>query len=599
MISCLLCLQNNHSFSPPSILPIMDHLVKTTKVLVVDDDAVNHTILSSLLKKQGYVVLSAVNGKEAIEMFEQESPDLVLMDILMPDMNGYEAARIIKERSYAQNKFIPVMFITAVTDEDALSKCVESGGDDFLTKPFNGIILQAKINALQRIKALYSTLHQNQKQLEHYRASVEHELEFADHILDNVTSKANMDLSYVKRWTSSLSPSAFSGDIFFVARKPSGGMHLMLCDFSGHGLPAAVGALPVSEVFLAMTHRGFSTYEILLEINKKLNNDLPTGFFCAAVFLDIDYVQGFISVVNAGLPGCFYIDVEKGEFRTIESNQLPLGISIDSVTQDNIEVMEIKKGSHLLVYTDGVSEVMNGDGELFGYERAATCVKETIHNQGDLIDTFKAHVKTFCGGEEPKDDISVIDLDCYAAAQDIDDEEEVALQPEVAPAEWKVEFDLSIAVLKSINPVPLLLNAIRNLQLSSDHRKRIFTILSELYNNALDHGLLKLDSSLKHSADGFMRYHQEKQARLANLEDGWAKIRVEHVKEQDEFVIKINVSNTGEGFHYEHQLGEVEEETLLPSGRGIRLIRSIAQSLEYHDGGRIAEVKYTLQEVDA
>lgn len=577
----------------------MDDLVNTTKVLVVDDDAVNHTILSSLLKKQGYSVLGAVNGKEAIEVFERETPDLVLMDILMPGMNGYEAARIIKEKSRAQNKFIPVMFITAVTDEEALSKCVESGGDDFLTKPFNGIILQAKINALQRIKALYTTLHQNQKELEHYRASVEHELEFADHILANVTSKANIDLPYVNRWTSSLSPSDFSGDIFFIARKPSGGMHLMLCDFSGHGLPAAVGALPVSEVFLAMTHRGFSAYEILTEINKKLNQDLPTGFFCAAVFVDIDYTQGVLSVVNAGLPGCFYIDEKQGSFRSIESSQLPLGVSIDSVRQESIEVLEVKEGSRLFMYSDGISEVMNDEGELFGYKRAAMSVQESIGNCADLIEIIKAHVREFCGGLEPKDDIAVIDLDCYAAIQDVEENISASAEPEVIPAEWKVEFDLSISVLKSINPVPLLLNAIRNLQLSSDHRKRIFTILSELYNNALDHGLLKLDSSLKHSADGFMRYHQEKQARLASLEEGWAKIRVEHVKEQDGYMIKINVSNTGEGFNYEHQLGEVEEEALLPSGRGIRLIRSIAQSLEYHDDGRVAEVKYTLQEVEA
>ena len=574
----------------------MDDMVAETKVLIVDDDLVNRKILESLLKRMGYTILLADHGEQAIEVFKSQRPGMVLMDIIMPGMNGYQAAKIIK--SLSKDQFIPIIFLTAVTDEEALLKCVESGGDDFLTKPFNGIILKAKINALERIKSLYNALHKNRQELAHYRSSIEHELEFAEHILANITSKASIDLPYVKSWTSSLSPSDFSGDIFFAARKPTGGVHLMVCDFSGHGLPAAVGALPVSEIFLAMTNRGFSAYDILVEINKKLTNDLPTGFFCAAVFIDIDAAQGSVSVVNAGLPGCFVIDQACEEVRRIYSSQLPLGISIDSVCRESVEVMEVKEGLRLLVYTDGVSEVMNADGELYGSSHVLSCIQKKKVGQ-DLIESIQASVREFCGGREPSDDISVMELDCFAASQDMAEESTIVPKVEGVFAEWKVEFDLSISVLKSINPVPLILNAIRNLQLASDHRKRIFTILSELYTNALDHGLLKLDSSLKHSPDGFMRYHQEKKERLDRLSDGWAKIRVEHVVEDGEYVIKINVSDSGDGFIQEDShLNEVVAESTLPSGRGIRLVKSMSDSLVYQDGGRVAEVKYLIQDVE-
>lgn len=576
----------------------MHDVAPAERILVVDDDPVNRKILSSLLIKHGYAVFLAENGRQAIDAFHSAKPDFILMDIIMPEMNGYEAAKVIKQQCEEKNKFVPIIFLTAVTEEAALHRCVESGGDDFLTKPFNGVILKAKINALRRIRTLYNTLNSNKQELEHYRASIEHELEFADHILANITAKAFIDLDYVKRWSTSLSVSDFSGDLFFVARKPTGGLHLMLCDFSGHGLPAAVGALPVSEIFVAMTSRGFSMYDILLEVNKKLSNELPTGFFCAAVFIEIDCTQGVMSIINAGLPDCFLVDSEQGELRPIKSSQFPLGIVIDGLSKDGIEVVEIKPGLKLLMYSDGLSELENATRQQFG----VSGVRESIvaaRPGVSYIDSIKGHVERFCDGLSARDDLTVIEIDCYAASRDNEAEQRSVRQLPSIPAEWKVEFDLSIGVLKTTNPVPLIVNVIANLSISPNHRKRIFTIISELYNNALDHGLLGLNSELKNSPDGFMRYHQEKLARLNELKDGWAKIRVEHVLENEVFVININVSDSGPGFDCSVFPGEcVIAESRLPSGRGIHLVRSMADKMEYREGGRVAHVRYLIKDAD-
>ncbi len=108
-------------------------------------------------------MVSAVNGQEAIDVFQQEEPDLVLMDIMMPVMDGYEATQKIKVLS--QEKFTPIIFLMAMTDEQALRRCVDVGGDDFLSKHYNQVIIKAKIDALERMSQLYNTVYKQKREL--------------------------------------------------------------------------------------------------------------------------------------------------------------------------------------------------------------------------------------------------------------------------------------------------------------------------------------------------------------------------------------------------------------------------------------------------
>ena len=101
----------------------------TPRILVADDDTANNMLLRALLEEQGYEVLSAANGQEAVDLYRAELPDMVLMDVKMPIMDGYEAAQQIK--SIPIDGFVPLIFLTAMTEEEGLVKCIESGGDDF------------------------------------------------------------------------------------------------------------------------------------------------------------------------------------------------------------------------------------------------------------------------------------------------------------------------------------------------------------------------------------------------------------------------------------------------------------------------------------
>ncbi|MEW8046827.1 MAG: response regulator, partial [Candidatus Thiodiazotropha sp.] len=229
--------------------------------LIVEDEVTNRMILKALLKKHGYNVIEAENGVEAIQHFKKQSPDIIFMDVMMPVMDGYEAASEIKRQ--AGDEFVPIIFLTAMSDEKALARCVEVGGDDFLSKPYSFTVLSAKVKAMERIR----TLHQDTRML---YSRMQRDEEIAEQVFSSAVIAGNVALEHIR---SLLKPaSVFSGDLMLTAFAPSHDLHVLLGDFTGHGLAAALGALPTSEAFRSMTAKGFAPQQILFAINNKLHD---------------------------------------------------------------------------------------------------------------------------------------------------------------------------------------------------------------------------------------------------------------------------------------------------------------------------------------
>ena len=125
-------------------------MTDTAKILVVDDQPSNVKLLRIKLSKEGYDVVEAANGREALARVVSDAPDLVLLDVMMPGMNGYDACRRIKERE--TNGFLPVILVTAKTETEALIEGFEAGADDYVTKPFKPVELLARVRAMLRIR---------------------------------------------------------------------------------------------------------------------------------------------------------------------------------------------------------------------------------------------------------------------------------------------------------------------------------------------------------------------------------------------------------------------------------------------------------------
>ena len=136
---------------------------RRSKVLIVDDEPMNVELLQAYLSSE-YVTVSAYNGKEALEKINAEKPDILLLDVMMPEMNGYDVCKLIK--SAEGTKFLPVVMVTALSNREDRIRGVEAGADDFLIKPVDKVELTARIRSLLRIKHLHSSLQQEKDKLE-------------------------------------------------------------------------------------------------------------------------------------------------------------------------------------------------------------------------------------------------------------------------------------------------------------------------------------------------------------------------------------------------------------------------------------------------
>ncbi|NIA30838.1 MAG: diguanylate cyclase [Actinobacteria bacterium] len=134
------------------------------KILVVDDIPVNIQLMQKYLSPSGYEILFARNGEEALVQVENGNPDLVLLDVMMPKMDGFETCRILKSNDKTQ--YIPIIMVTALNEIEDKVKGIEAGADDFITKPFNKLELLARTKSLLRIKRLHDQLQEKVFQLE-------------------------------------------------------------------------------------------------------------------------------------------------------------------------------------------------------------------------------------------------------------------------------------------------------------------------------------------------------------------------------------------------------------------------------------------------
>jgi len=556
--------------------------------LIVDDELSNRIILKSLLKKYGYDVIEADNGEKAVAMFHQQKPDIIFMDIMMPVMDGYTAVEEIRKTK--TDLFIPIIFLTAMSDEQALAKCIEVGGDDFLTKPFSHVVLSAKIKAMKRIRELHGEVTRLYSQMQN-------DQETAEAVFNGAVIAENLPLDEIETL---LQPAElFSGDVLLSAHAPSRDVHVMLGDFTGHGLAAALGALPASEVFRAMTAKGFSPHLILAGINKKLHNLLPTGMFFAVQFISINSSLEYVSVCNCGMPDILMLDGETGMIKhRFSSRGLPLGIAPDCDFAGQFERIAISKGDRFLLISDGVSEARDTDNNYFGQQRLEDVISGRRKDQS-AIASIKQALGEFCKDALQDDDISLAEIPCTSSilpqiqTQNVRSKEASYDHTEINHHD-RLQFSLTLEGprLRMADPIPMVLNHLQEMEGVQNHRGNLFTLLTELYINALDHGVLALDSSLKHSIDGFSTYFTEREKRLENLTEGQVRIAIILKYTQSGGRIHITVEDSGRGFDCAPEKQSDTPDLAVNSGRGIFLLKELCESVIYHAPGNKVEVVY-------
>jgi len=553
-------------------------------ILIAEDSAADRLLLSSIVRRQGHQVLTAANGAEAVEAFRQERPQLVLMDAMMPVMDGFEAARQIK--ALAGETLVPIIFLTSLSESEALARCLEVGGDDFLAKPYNQVILAAKIKAMDRLRRLQETVLQQRDQIARHHDYLLNEQRVAKAVFDKVAHSGCLNAPNIRYLQSPYA--LFNGDLLLAAFTPAGDMHVLLGDFTGHGLPAAVGAMPLAEVFYGMTAKGYGLAETLREMNAKLKRILPVDMFCCATLLSLSFQRQSVEVWNGGMPDGYLHSIASGERTPLKARHLPLGVLTPQTFDDRTEVFPMALGDRVFLLSDGVIDTCDVNDQLFGVERLQQVF--AANRQPDaLFEDIEQALRDFRG--EARDDVSMVEISLLDPNLLSPPAPIYSDSGQSCPLDWSVSFEFRAATLKRFNPLPYLLQLLLEVHGLRTQSGALYSVLAELYSNALEHGVLGLNSSLKRDVAGFARYYQQRNARLEALEDGYVRVHLQVTPEGEGGCLVIRVEDSGKGFDVERVMARPVDPVRL-SGRGVSLIRQLGRNAHWTDDGRSARVEF-------
>jgi len=365
-------------------------------ILVVDDKPANIKVVKGMLSKD-YIVLTAVNGEMALEIIEKEKPDLILLDIMMPGMDGYEVCRILKADEMTRE--IPIIFLTAITDTKNEAKGLDLGAVDYITKPIVLPVLKARVKThLELMSARLSLVRQNEI------------LHQERELVENIVLRMRKDTRfYSKKMNYLISPlEKTNGDILLSSRTPTDDQYILIGDFTGHGLPAAIGGPLVSSLFYIMSQNGFPLSTIANEINRELCAKLPVNIFMAAILIERNMATDELKIWNCSMQDALHIRNAQVVER-IPSMGLALGITEQFYLGNDPKQLGLAQGDHVVAYSDGIVESVSEHGEMFGVARFEDELTQTIQNEIPLESIIDTLVE-FTGINGITDDVTLVEL---------------------------------------------------------------------------------------------------------------------------------------------------------------------------------------------
>jgi len=380
------------------------------KILIVDDEPFNVDYLEQELEDSSYKTVSAVNGQDALNKVQSESPDLILLDIMMPIMDGFQVLSRLKVNPATRD--IPVIVISANNDLQSVVKGIQLGAEDYLPKPFEPVLLHARISSSLEKKRL-----RDLQQL--YLKSLERELEIGREIQQGFLPSK---LPRVDGWEIAVCFKAareVAGDFYDAFLLPDGNLVCVIGDVCGKGVGAAlfmtlfrslIRATSTTDVFHSGKDQVLTPAERVSHVISFTNNYIAethgdTNMF-ATVFIGILNLQdGTLTFINCGNEPPLLLG-KGGAVTTLE----PTGPVVGLIREANFSVKEISMEGNdlLLAFTDGIPDARNMDGVFFDNERLLDLLNGGETTAAALVKNIEAHLYQFIGTANQFDDITLL-----------------------------------------------------------------------------------------------------------------------------------------------------------------------------------------------
>jgi len=368
-------------------------------ILIVDDAPANLRLLSQMLAGQGYRVRPVPDGPLALAAVQAELPDLILLDVRMPEMNGYEVCERLK--ADVETRDIPIIFISALDATQDKVRAFGAGGVDYVTKPFQGEEVLARIETHLALRSL-------QTRLQEANRKMERELALAGEVQ---ASFLPSELPSIPGWqlSATLKPARqTSGDFYDFISLPNAGLGFVVADVTDKGAGAAL--------YMALSCTLIRTYAaeypvqpelVLSAANRRILRDTSASQFVTVFYGTVDLATGTLRYCNAGHCPPYHIRAQNGgDVRKLIRTGIPLGIFADKTWSQG--VAQLDPGDALVLYTDGITEARSEEAHFFGQERLLQSVRT---NQGrsarEIQNAILTDVHRFVGDAPRSDDIAV------------------------------------------------------------------------------------------------------------------------------------------------------------------------------------------------
>lgn len=381
---------------------------EASKILVVDDEPRNVRILQIHLNSQGYAVCTAEDGVEALDALEKEEPDLILLDINMPKMDGFEVVKRV--RADKATEFIPIVMITALRDtRENRIKSIEAGADDFIEKPFDSLEVLARVRSLLRIREYQDTLAK-------HNARLEEELQMARSIQEILIPQNGVQELSGFRIASRCCPEmAVGGDFFDVWEIVPNRLGVFISDVMGHGVSAAFVTVFIKTILAEFQELIEDNPGYLLEILNTRFNDLISSrlFMFATAFCGIiDLGKEELICANAGHSFPFLYDGHQQTYCAIGDKNTGNGLGIWRESIYETVHYPFSRLGKIFLYTDGVYEAKSPQGQEFTVERLQRLVNACAsQSAGELIASVSEAVDTFTENYPKDDDLTLIAIE--------------------------------------------------------------------------------------------------------------------------------------------------------------------------------------------
>ena len=374
-----------------------------SRVLIVDDVKTNVDILVQALRDE-YKLSVALDGNAALRSVEKAPPDLVLLDIVMPDLDGYEVCRRL--RASEPTRELPIMFLSALEDVHDKTRGFEVGGNDYLTKPFEVLEVKARVRSLLKAKLYADAV--REAMARDLRIAREIQMGILPADLGAATKGTGLEVRAV------IEPAReVGGDLYEVVRVSDDRVVVALGDVSGKGIPAALFMAVAVTILRTLARQSAEPGEILMRLNDELAEQNPRGMFVTMQCLLFDLKERRVSGAGAGHHQLALLSPGQAPRLAFASTGRPAGLLPSNPIEQ--ESLPLEPGQTFVLFSDGVSEAMNDAEDFYGEDRLlATLGGLNSATPADVVAGVLGDVRAFAAGAKQSDDITVLAVH-YAA----------------------------------------------------------------------------------------------------------------------------------------------------------------------------------------